>query len=129
MKGKRIGLCLQALFLFSGCMTMKSVDMASLSYMMLLQHGQNAAAAGRYKKARIFYEEAINRYGENAECYVETQYEIAHSFMKEHKYRESFDAFQDVLGVYDSMNDASLPMAYKKLSLLSLDKIPEKYKR
>lgn len=127
IKMKWFLLCFFAIFLLESCASTK-VDMESLAYVMLIQHGQNAASAGRYGKARQFYDAAIAKYGENPECFVETQYEIAHMLRRQGKYKASFDAYMEVLNVYDSLSAQNLPMAYKKLTLIGLDKIPEKYK-
>ncbi len=115
------------LFLMTSCTTIKYIPEEKTSA-QIIQMGQNAAATNSYSSAIYCYETVIDRYGTNPAIYVEARYEIGYVYLKQKKYDSAYKTFSEILQLYDSMGPV-LPAAYKKLSEIGLEKIPEKYKK
>lgn len=110
--------------LFSCASSVKEVP-EGLSAAQLIQQGQNYYSSGKYKTAEMFYEAAIQRYGTDATVFLESKYELGHTYLKEKKYEQAYDTFNEILEIYD-YSAGRLPGAYKKLANIGLSEISEK---
>ena len=111
----------------SSCNTVKFIPEDKTSA-QIIQMGQNAAGSASYKSAIFCYETVIERYGTNPAIYAEARYETGYVYLKQKKYEKAYTVFTELLQLYDAMGSA-IPPAYKKLSEIGLEKIPEKYKK
>jgi len=109
--------------LVTSCKTIKEIP-DDKSAAQIIQLGQNCISHGDYKSAEICYNTVIERYGNNAEIYVESKYELARTYLKMHKYDKAYIIFNELLELYDTYGTA-LPGAYKKLCNIGLSQIPE----
>lgn len=112
-------------FAFASCKSNKEIP-ADLTADQLLQMGQDAFAKGQYKTSEKYYNEVINRYGDNIDKYVEARYEIGHVSLKRKKYEKAYWDFQEILDLYAQTEIGTIPPAYKKLAAIGMSKIPEK---
>ena len=110
--------------LFTSCRTVKEIP-EDKTPAQIIQMGQNCFAINDYTSAEFCYNTVIERYGTNAELYVEAKYELAHTYLKQKKYEKAYVVYTEVLGLYDTYG-AMLPGAYKKLCQIGLSQIPEK---
>lgn len=122
---KKLILCaaIAATALLTSCRSIKDIPEDKTSA-QIIQMGQNCVAASDYKSAEFCYNTVIDRYGTDPAIYVEAKYELAHTYLKQKKYAKAYDAFNEILGLYDSFGLA-LPGAYKKLCNIGLNQIPE----
>jgi len=111
------------LSLFSACATVKSIP-ENLTAAQIIQMGQNAVEVYDYKSAEYCYKTVIQRYGTNPATYVEAKYELGNVYYKSKEYQAAYDAFAEILELYDYANGA-LPGAYKKLASIGMGKLPE----
>lgn len=124
---KKLIICtalLAAITLITSCNTLKEIP-EDKTPAQIIQMGQNYAAANDYKSAELCYNTVIERYGNNAELFVEAKYELAHSYLKQRKYDKAYEIYSELLELYDAYGTA-LPGAYKKLCQIGISKIPEK---
>lgn len=112
-------------FAFASCKSNKEIP-ADFTADQLLQMGQDAFAKGQYKTSEKYYNEVINRYGDNIDKYVEARYEIGHVSLKRKKYEKAYWDFQEILDLYAQTEIGTIPPAYKKLAAIGMSKIPEK---
>jgi len=118
---------LSAIFLtvaVTSCTTIKEVP-EGLSSAQLIQQGQNAYGISDFKAAQMYYAAVIERFGEDTATYVEAKYELGHLFLKTKDYKKAYAAFSEILEIYDSTANGSLPASYRKLAQIGIDKIPE----
>lgn len=115
-----------SLTLFS-CNTTKEIP-EGLSAAQLIQLGQNEYAVGNYKQAEQCYLEVIKKYGIDNAIYVEARYELGHLYLNSKKYKEAYNAYSEILSIYEDAFSGELPAAYKKLAQIGMDKIPENKK-
>ena len=111
------------LFALTACNTIKFIPEEKTSA-QIIQMGQNACSVRSYKSAILCYETAIERFGTNPAVYAEAKYEIGYVYLKQKKYAKAYSAFTELLELYDAMGSA-IPPAYKKLSEIGIEKIPE----
>ena len=64
-----------------------------------------------------------DRYGTDPAIYVEARYELGRIYLSQKKYDKAYEAFNEILDIYDSYG-SMLPGAYKKLCNISLSQIP-----
>ncbi len=110
--------------IFASCKSAPVIS-DSMSAPELIQHGQNEFENGNYKDALLYYNTAIDRYGNDGQTFVEAYYEIGHIYMKQKKYEDAVRTFDELIRIYDSTGYGVLPAAFKKLSQLELEKIPQ----
>ena len=115
-------LTLITLSLFTSCTKLKDIPEDKTSA-QIIQMGQNAVAESDYKAAKYCYQTAINRFGTDANVFAEAKYELGHVYLKQRKYDQAYETFNELLELYD-YNAAILPPAYKKLSIIGINKIP-----
>lgn len=114
------------LLFFVSCTSVK-LDLSADEYSaeQLIQMGQERGNVRDYKNAIACYEEVINRYGDNPAHYVEARYEIGRVNLKQKKYQEAYDVFNEILNLYTVASYSVLPPSYRKLAQISIDQIPE----
>lgn len=121
-------LLILSIFLIStaiiSCTTLSEIPEDKTSA-QILQMGQNAVSAGRYKDAEFCYNTIINRYGTNIAVYAEAKYELAHAYSKQKKYDKAYAIYTELIDLY-SYNMGSFPAAYNKLCQIGIQNIPEK---
>ncbi|MCR4948236.1 MAG: hypothetical protein K6A15_03675 [Treponema sp.] len=124
---KKLIICtalIAAITLITSCNTLKEVP-EDKTPAQIIQMGQNYAAIPDYKSAELCYNTVIERYGNNAELFVEAKYELAHTYLKQKKYDKAYAIYSELLNLYDVYGTA-LPGSYKKLCQIGLSQIPEK---
>ena len=111
--------------IFTSCRTVKDIP-EGLTAPQLLQRGQSFYDAADYKTAEAYFLETIDKYGDDTNTYIEARYELAHLYIKTKEYDKAQAALEEILELYDYAPAGSLPAAYKKLSLIELEKIPNR---
>ncbi|WP_147614198.1 outer membrane protein assembly factor BamD [Treponema pectinovorum] len=111
---------------FYSCNSVPKEIPENLTAQELIQNGQSNFEIGNYKAALAYYEEATLRFRDWPSVYIEARYEIGHLYMKQKKYENAEPIFNEILEIYKSSAPGSIPAAYKKLSEISLAKIPNK---
>lgn len=91
----------------------------------LIQLGQDNYDAAKYNAAEAYFNAVLERYGNDAKHYIEATYELGHLFMKQKRYEEAIANFNEILEIYESV-PAGIPGAYKRLSQIELEKVPQK---
>lgn len=124
---KKIIYCFICAFLFVSCNSVPEIP-ATASSTQLIQLGQDALEISNYTAAETYYNAVIQRYGMDTATYIEARYELGHLYMKQNKYPEAYASFNEILGIFENAEFGSIPAAYKKLALMGIDNIPEKYK-
>ena len=89
----------------------------------IVQLAQTAFDSGFKKKALKYYEVLLQRYGMDTATYVEGRYEIAHIYVKKHKYDLARPMLEEIVEIYSTAQPGQLPGAYRKLAQKDLDKI------
>ncbi|MCR4791053.1 MAG: hypothetical protein K5839_08270 [Treponemataceae bacterium] len=87
----------------------------------LKQKAYEFSAKGNYKAAEKYYETIIARFGMNSQILVASEFEIAHMYVKQKKYKTAEPMLNKILTYYEA--DTGLPGQYKKLAQLDLEKI------
>jgi len=113
-----------AAFILGSCASKPQIE-DSITAPELIQRGQSEFESSNYENALYYYNTAVDRFGDNGAVYVEARYEIGHIFMKQKKYSDAVPVFDEIIMIFDKVPYGSLPAAYKKLSQLELEKIPE----
>ncbi len=116
---------LAAVVSLSSCKTLKEIPEDKTSA-QIIQMGQNYVGIGDYKSAEFCYNTALDRFGSDANIYVESKYELGRIFLAQHKYEKAYKAFNEILSLYDTYA-VPLPGAYKKLCNISINQIPAEY--
>ena len=121
---KKLTIILSTLFVLFGissCATVKEIP-SDLTANQLIQLGQNAFEAKNYKASEQYFLATIQRFGTNTNTYIEARYELGHLYITTKQYKKAYHIFKEILAMYEYSYD--LPGAYKKLSLIGLNKIP-----
>lgn len=95
----------------------------------LIQLGQDAAEMNNFIAAETYYNAVIQRYGMNTAKYVEARYELGHLYQSQKKYQEAYEAYSEILEIFENAEYGSVPQAYKKLSMMGIESLPNKYKK
>lgn len=106
------------------CATTKEIP-EGLTSAQMIQLGQNEYVSGNYKQAEKCYLEVIKKYGMDTAIYVEVKYELGHLYVNRKDYKKAFDAFTEILEIYENASYGILPPSYKKLAQIGMNKIPE----
>lgn len=112
-------------FLFS-CQTVPTIPENATST-QLIQLGQDALSNSNYTAAETYYKAVIQRYGMNTAIYVEARYELGHMYLKQKKYQSAYNQFKEILDIFQNAELGTLPVSYKKLAEMGMNRIPEKY--
>ncbi len=96
-----------------------------LTSAQLIQLGQNAYSASDYKNAELYYKTVIQRFGMDTAVYIEAKYELGHLYVTRKNYEKAYEAFSEILELYEYAAAGDLPSAYKKLAAIGMKKIPE----
>lgn len=121
---KKLTIILSTLFILFGissCATVKEIP-SDLTANQLIQLGQKAFEAKNYKASEQYFLATIQRFGTNTNTYIEARYELGHLYITTKQYKKAYHIFKEILAMYEYSYD--LPGAYKKLSLIGLNKIP-----
>ncbi|MDE7292243.1 MAG: hypothetical protein K2N58_09375 [Treponemataceae bacterium] len=113
-----------AMILFS-CNSVPDEISEELDASQLIQLGQDNYDSGKYRAAEMYFNAVLERYGTDIKRYVEAKYELGHLFVKTKKYQNAYNNFQEILEIYENV-PVGIPGAYKRLSQLELEKIPQK---
>ena len=120
------------IFIFTAAFfSCKSASMIpqNATYAQLIQMGQDAFGSANYRAAERYYTAVIHRYGMDTKAYIEARYELGHLYLSRKRYADAYKSFNERLGIFENAEYGSIPAAYKKLALMGMDKIPEKYKQ
>jgi outer membrane protein assembly factor BamD (BamD/ComL family) len=95
----------------------------NLSPAELIQRGQEALDKNRYDQALQYYEVLLEKYPENMDIVCAAEYEIAFIHYKQKKFSQSQDEFNSLLARYDTPDAELLPLQFKILSEIVLEKL------
>ena len=96
-----------------------SVIPPDATYAQLIQLGQDAFSSANYRTAERYYMAVIH---------IEARYELGHLYLSRKRYADAYRTFNEILGIFENAEYGTIPAAYRKLALMGMDKIPEKYK-
>lgn len=91
----------------------------------IIQLAQNAIDSGNTKLARFYYEQLLEKHGNEADIYIEANYELAHLDIKKKNYDDALPRLEQILYIYDNVAPGVLPGKFKKLAAIDLAKIPQ----
>ena len=91
----------------------------------LIQLGQDNYDAAKYAASEAYFNAVLERYGDDVKHYIEATYELGHLYMKQKRYEEAIANFNAILEIYENV-PAGIPGAYKRLSQIELEKVPQK---
>lgn len=94
----------------------------------LIQMGQDALEISNYTAAETYYNAVIHRYGMDTATYIEASYELGHLYLKQKRYEEAYQKFDEILATFSNAEIGTIPASYKKLAEMGIERIPEKYK-
>ncbi len=94
----------------------------------LIQMGQDALEISNYTAAETYYNAVIQRYGMDTATYIEASYELGHLYLKQKRYDEAYQKFDEILATFSNAEIGTIPASYKKLAEMGIERIPEKYK-
>ena len=94
----------------------------------LIQMGQDALEISNYTAAETYYNAVIQRYGMDTTTYIEASYELGHLYLKQKRYEEAYQKFDEILVIFSNAEIGTIPASYKKLAEMGMERIPEKYK-
>lgn len=94
----------------------------------LIQMGQDALEFSNYTAAETYYKAVIQRYGMDTATYIEASYELGHLYLKQKRYEEAYQKFDEILATFANAEIGAIPAAYKKLAEMGIEKILEKYR-
>jgi outer membrane protein assembly factor BamD (BamD/ComL family) len=95
-----------------------------LSPAELIQRGQEALDRNKYDHALQYYEVLLQEYPTNMELVCTAEYEIAFIHYKQKKYSQARSEFNSLLTRYDTPDAELLPLQFKILSEIVLEKVP-----
>ena len=107
---------------FFSCSTVPEIP-ENASATQLIQYGQDAIDLGNYSLAETYYLTTIKRYGMDTTTYIEARYELGRRYLN-----KALLQFKEILDIYDSVEIGTYPPSFQKLSKLSINQIPEKYR-
>ena len=113
-----------AMILFS-CKSVPDEISEELDASQLIQLGQDNYDSGKYRAAEMYFNAVLERYGDDVKHYIEATYELGHLYMKQKRYEEAIANFNKILEIYENV-PAGIPGAYKRLSQIELEKVPQK---
>lgn len=128
MKTRNIIFAIFTSIILASCASAPKEISEDLTYPEIIQLGQTEFDGGRYKNALIYFETAIDRYGNDVTHYVESKYEIGHLYMRQKRYEEAEPILNEIIEIYRNSTPGTIPGAYQKLAELELAKIPSKDK-
>ncbi len=115
-------------FTFFSCNSVPLIP-ENASATQLIQSGQDALDLANYKASETYYLATIQRYGMDTKTYIEARYELGRLYLKQEKWNKAYLQFTEILSIYESLEYGTVPPAYQKLSKLSIEQIPEKYRK
>jgi tetratricopeptide (TPR) repeat protein len=92
----------------------------------LIQRGQEASDRNRYNQALQYYGAIIDRFPLNIDMICAAEYEIAFIYYKQKKYEDAKTEFNALLAWYDTPDAELLPLQFRKLASIVLEKIEAK---
>ena len=127
--GKRMAkLTFVSVFVLSSLMAMSCTSIPETvpdDAHQIVQLAQNATDHGNTKLARYYYEQLLEKHGNEADIYIEANYELAHLDIKAKKYADAVPRLDQILYIYDNVAPGVLPGKFRKLAAIDLAKVPE----
>lgn len=115
-------------FLFFACNSVPVIP-ENLSSTQLIQAGQDSIDAGNYKASEAYYMATIQRYGMDTKIYVEARYELGRLYIHKESWEKAYAQFSEILSLYENAAPGVIPPSFKKLSLVSIEQIPARYRK
>jgi outer membrane protein assembly factor BamD (BamD/ComL family) len=94
-----------------------------LSPAELVQRGQEALDRNKYDQALQYYEVLLRKYPDNMDIVCAAEYEIAFIHYKQKKFSQARSEFNSLLARYDTPDAELLPLQFKILSEIVLEKL------
>ncbi len=95
----------------------------------ITQKAQEAVDANNYKAAHAYYEIILNRFASDQSACVAANFEIAHLFVKKHKWKKALPLLEEILTQYEYSSGISLPPEYYKLAKIDYERVKAKIKK
>lgn len=111
--------------LFISCKSTPIEFTDDLTAPQILQLGYEAYNKQDFANAERCYNEIINRFGDDANYYVEARYELGRLALEKKDYTKAEASFNEIIDLYVNSEIGAIPPAYRKLSELSLSQISE----
>lgn len=92
----------------------------------LMQKAQEAFDAGNYRAAHVYYEAILKRFSSDEGIYIAAQYEIAHLYIKERRWKDAYALLKKIIEKYEGPLAMHLPPAYYKLAKMDYTRAAEK---
>jgi len=124
----RILFALGIVLLFSACASSANIS-EDMTPAELIQRAQEATDRNRYNVALQYFEALRERNRNNIDLVITAEYEIANIQYKQKKYSQARLGFNAVLEYYNTPDEELLPLHFKKLAQIGLDKIERKENR
>lgn len=128
---KRVHTALLLLLIMSvfACRTEMPQIPEDISQEELIQRAQEAFDSDDNELALYYYQTVIDRYGDDILSRATAEYEIAHIYFLEKRYKEAEELFKKILSYYDGEDANKLPDWIKVLSVKQLKEAAEKQKQ
>jgi outer membrane protein assembly factor BamD (BamD/ComL family) len=94
----------------------------------IVQRAQEASDRNRYKLAMQYYELILERFPDDIDMVCTAEYEIAFIHYKQRRYEIAREGFNALLERYDTPDEVLLPLQYKRLATIVLERMAEKGK-
>ena len=111
----------------SGCASTLNIS-EDLSPAELIQRAQEASDRNRYRVALQYYQALLDRNRDKIDLVITAEYEIAFIHYKQRKYQQSRTELESLLEYYNSPDEELLPLQFKRLAQIVLERITEKEK-
>ena len=119
---QRVLFALVVVLLFSACASTANIS-EDMTPAELIQRAQEATDRNRYNLAMQYYEALLERNRNNIDLVITAEYEIANIQYKQKKYQQARSGFNGVLEYYNTPDEEFLPLHFKRLAQIGLDKI------
>jgi outer membrane protein assembly factor BamD (BamD/ComL family) len=94
----------------------------------MVQRAQEASDRNRYKLAMQYYELILERFPDDIDMVCTAEYEIAFIHYKQRRYEIAREGFNALLERYNTPDEVLLPLQYKRLATIVLERMAEKGK-
>jgi tetratricopeptide (TPR) repeat protein len=115
-----------ALALCTACVSGPAVITNETTPAELIQRAQEASDKNHYELALEYYQALLDRHSGNIELVCTGEYEIGFIHYKQKKYPLAREELNALLQRYESEGQEPMPLQFKRLSVIVLERIAEK---
>ncbi len=95
----------------------------------ITQKAQEAVDGHNYRAAHAYYAMILKRFESDEAVCVAAEFEIAHLFVKKHKWKKAYPLLESILEKYELSSGITLPPEYYKLAKIDYERVKEKIKK